>query len=229
MKGGSPIGFNSGEISVTKRKNFPPRECAYCGKPATSKDHVPPKNLFSKGTDRLITVPACDQHNNAFSGLDERFREAVSFIVGVNTEHTKEIWQRVRGSFRRNPRRLLEIISTSIDISEINRKAILIDAQLMQDMGERIVKAFYWIQYKSRIDPNLSMQVSWIPIDEAISLLEGMHRRSIGNGQFFYAYGRLDSDPTVSMWLLIFHQSLAILVITDSDLVDRVSENFESS
>src|SRR5438552_1273715 len=49
--------------------------CYWCGEEATSRDHVPPRNLFPKHMRQdLETVPACDRHNIAFTKLEERMR-----------------------------------------------------------------------------------------------------------------------------------------------------------
>lgn len=49
--------------------------CYWCGNPATSREHIPPSNLFPKGhNSQLITVPSCKQHNEDLHKLDERFR-----------------------------------------------------------------------------------------------------------------------------------------------------------
>ena len=48
--------------------------CVYCGEPATTEDHVPPKNLFPSNTTGLIKVPACLSCNNDSSKDDEFFR-----------------------------------------------------------------------------------------------------------------------------------------------------------
>lgn len=46
--------------------------CYYCGKKATTKEHIPPVCFFPKGSKfGLFTVPACDEHNNAKSKDDE--------------------------------------------------------------------------------------------------------------------------------------------------------------
>lgn len=60
--------------------------CYWCGEEATTKEHVPPDNLFPIGyrTD-LITVGSCDKHNKEFSMLDERMR------VHMQTMGDKEI------------------------------------------------------------------------------------------------------------------------------------------
>lgn len=51
--------------------------CVYCGDPATTEDHVPPKSLFPPDTEGLITVPACLNCNNTSSQDDEFFRNVL--------------------------------------------------------------------------------------------------------------------------------------------------------
>lgn len=49
--------------------------CYWCGAPATSREHVPPRNLFPKGKNKnLLTVPSCYTHNEALTKFDEKFR-----------------------------------------------------------------------------------------------------------------------------------------------------------
>ena len=49
--------------------------CYWCGSSAVSRDHVPPRNLFPKRLrNNLVTVPACFEHNNKFTKLEERMR-----------------------------------------------------------------------------------------------------------------------------------------------------------
>jgi hypothetical protein len=47
-----------------------PKLCYYCGTPATSKEHVPPRQMFKGFACDSITVYACDQHNSEKSGYD---------------------------------------------------------------------------------------------------------------------------------------------------------------
>ena len=52
--------------------------CVYCGSaPATTHDHVPPKNLFPRPRPQLITVPSCAEHNKGAAKDDEYFRLSV--------------------------------------------------------------------------------------------------------------------------------------------------------
>lgn len=69
--------------------------CYWCGKKATSKEHVPPKCLFPEHKDikeiydknyreNLITVPSCDEHNMMKSNDDEYLLVCLSGRVGNN-------------------------------------------------------------------------------------------------------------------------------------------------
>ncbi|HHF2887873.1 hypothetical protein ND926_20880 [Vibrio diabolicus] len=46
--------------------------CYYCGGPATSKEHIPPRAFFPTDfREQLFTVPSCDEHNGDKSKDDE--------------------------------------------------------------------------------------------------------------------------------------------------------------
>src|SRR5438309_918942 len=50
--------------------------CVYCRRPATTKDHVPPRSLFPAGV-QLITVPCCEECRKIQSKDDEYIRLAL--------------------------------------------------------------------------------------------------------------------------------------------------------
>ncbi|HEY3289211.1 MAG TPA: hypothetical protein VGK87_03695, partial [Anaerolineae bacterium] len=47
------------------------KTCYYCGKPATSLEHVPPRMMFSGFDCGSITVPSCATHNTHKRGHDQ--------------------------------------------------------------------------------------------------------------------------------------------------------------
>jgi len=52
-----------------------PKICYWCGASATSREHVPSRNLFPSGKNKnLITVPSCAKHNEEMTKFDEKFR-----------------------------------------------------------------------------------------------------------------------------------------------------------
>jgi len=67
------------------------KECYYCGCPAVTKEHVPPKCLFPERKDvgegfryNLITVPSCQKHNAGKSHDDEFLMACLAPVVGNN-------------------------------------------------------------------------------------------------------------------------------------------------
>jgi len=71
----------AGIFHVQKERGW----CYFCGEPATSKEHVPPKCLFPESERiNLITVRSCDKHNSKKSGEDEFLRNYLMCKVGNN-------------------------------------------------------------------------------------------------------------------------------------------------
>jgi hypothetical protein len=58
-------------------ENKSKERCYFCTKPATSREHIPPKQMF-KGFDcDSITVPSCDNHNSKKCGHDQAIVSAL--------------------------------------------------------------------------------------------------------------------------------------------------------
>lgn len=88
--------------------------CYWCGKLATSKEHVPPKCLFPEDKDikniydhsfrnNLITVPSCDEHNLEKSHEDEYLMTCLSGRVSNNGVAYVHNGTKVRRTRERNP------------------------------------------------------------------------------------------------------------------------------
>lgn len=102
--------------------------CYWCGKKATTREHVPPKSLFPSKTfdnkrwDKLITVPSCEEHNSAKGQFDEYLRNHV--VIASNTRRAYENTRAVVKSFFRNDayRRTVQIKDGGLhfDISDEN-------------------------------------------------------------------------------------------------------------
>ncbi len=92
--------------------------CYFCGEPATSFEHVPPKCIFPEQKDlpgedyrrNLITVPSCEKHNTAKSRDDEFLMACLAPVVGNNgigLLHTKT---KLARSHARNPHLIADVI-----------------------------------------------------------------------------------------------------------------------
>jgi hypothetical protein len=91
------------------------RECYYCGRDATSIEHVPPKCLFPESKDasgedlrlNLITVPSCDEHNLGKSKDDEFLMACLTPVVGNNRLGFLQTHTKLARAIERSSGRLL--------------------------------------------------------------------------------------------------------------------------
>jgi len=70
-----------GNAMVWKKNHF--GECAYCPKPATTKDHVPPRGIFAKNMPNKPWVPACESCNGDAS-KDDEYMQRLSMLWGAD-------------------------------------------------------------------------------------------------------------------------------------------------
>lgn len=100
-------------------------KCYFCGKPATSAEHVPPKCLFPEQKDmdgenyrkNLFTVPSCDKHNMQKSKDDEFLMACLAPVVGNNATAFIHTNTKLARTYLRNPR-LIE--KTILDSCKVN-------------------------------------------------------------------------------------------------------------
>jgi hypothetical protein len=78
--------------------------CYYCGKPATGREHVPPKQMFREFDCDSITVPSCEDHNTSKSFDDQTIIDHL--IHGVD-------WQRKRASISKGAAKALPLRPSS--------------------------------------------------------------------------------------------------------------------
>jgi hypothetical protein len=123
--------------------------CYFCGKPATSSEHVPPRCLFPEQKDisdedfrrNLITVPSCDVHNMQKSREDEFLMACLAPIVGNNEIgyfHTQTKLARARS---RNPHLIAETIRDPINLNLKSREGKTFPVLLGQPDMPRLCKA----------------------------------------------------------------------------------------
>ena len=90
-------------------------KCYWCGRDATSREHVPPRCIFPEGKDikliyeetfrrSLITVPSCDEHNLAKSHHDEYLMVCLGGRVGNNGIAYIHTNTKIKRAIERNPK-----------------------------------------------------------------------------------------------------------------------------
>jgi hypothetical protein len=210
------------------RRKFPPgTQCVHCRQAeATTDDHVPPKNLFPKGTTGLIEVPACRECNGGDSSDDDYFRKSLVLRKGVaDKPETKEVLEAtLRGLNRKDyPGMLIETIKGSGLAARRYGQLYLgsvrtydVDPARMNRVATRVVQGLYWKETGAALPQGyVALAYGLDGFDEFnITAMAALQRlaegaqesglRVVGDGVFEYTFGMLPREPAVSVWILRF-------------------------
>lgn len=139
--------------------------CYWCGNPATSREHVPPKCLFPEGKDlkgidrkdyrkNLITVPSCDAHNLRKSNDDEYLLVCLASRVGNNVVAYLHTCTKVRRARERNPsliniegEDIVEVQDMQFPVEWANVNMLRLSRSF-----EAIARALYYYDFGVRFD-----------------------------------------------------------------------------
>ena len=109
------------------------KTCYMCDNIGTTREHIPPKCLFPEYSDNiiqgnnhrknLITVPSCEEHNNAKSNNDEYLRDILSMTLSANSTGLAILESKTSRSFNRNPKRIEELKKSAIPALLTNFKS----------------------------------------------------------------------------------------------------------
>ncbi len=144
--------------------------CVYCGKKPTTKDHIPPKRIFSKPRpDSLITVPSCEDCNASFQLDDEYFDLMLSMTE--NVENNEDVLKRrksiIRNLSRPESKGLLKMVQDSVrhvvdeypNGEERTRVAISINYDRINSLIARVIKGLFYVEKGVRLPDNLNVLV----------------------------------------------------------------------
>lgn len=124
------------------------KTCYWCGGKASSVDHVPPKSIFPKTKrNNLITVPACDAHNQHLGKFDEKFRFYLQ-ARGTNPDALQELRTTTYRGLT-NPKapglaKGLARGSVRINLGSAFTYALRIDPQEQNLYFEKIIRGLYF-------------------------------------------------------------------------------------
>jgi hypothetical protein len=215
--------------ATRRREQFrkTPPTCVFCGGIATTRDHVPPKNLFIPPRPRLITVPACETCNASTSALEDEFRVFVSAKIGPNTPEWIEFWEKgARRAVHSNARLRREFRSgmglwarspygygqTYKWPRETHDKVI-----------EKITRGLYYHHFHEILEPTTSLEIIFLTElnAELKQTILSMRCCDVGGaGRFAYAFGRLAEERQVSLWIYQFYMRHWAGVITRPEFLD---------
>jgi hypothetical protein len=190
----------------------PPRPCAYCANPADSKDHVPPKAMLRKPFPTLVTIPACTLCNARWGdGLDERFRNLLSFRIGTKFPNAKQFRDtRVTSGLKyRGPATRLVVARSEGWVEETpsgpikhSDELLELDVRTYPVMLERLVRGLYYHLYREPLEPTTRIH-SGVLADVGIARISPFFRVEEGHfigPDFEFWATREDEDKAASLW-----------------------------
>ena len=215
--------------------------CAYCGAPATTRDHVPPKGLFPRPLPSdLITVPSCARCNLSASTDDELFRVAIALRKELDdhpiaTQVTESV---LRGLRRAESQGFRSALVRTLHSSEVVTPAGLIlgsEARYSVPLdriiavAERITLGLHYHHHKERLPSGYSVtsrptnalsEAQVVSIVELAGSLSSNPKFESGAGAFKYRFGYAQEDPNAGLWVFGFYDTISFISMTGPDGVD---------
>ena len=130
--------------------------CYWCGAPASSDEHVPPKNLFPKAKRKnLITVRSCSEHNEKLTKEDELFRFYIQ-ACSDSPESLKLFSDKTMRSFERHEAaKLLDAIfkdSHPVWMTGGETRALKVSPERQQLYFEKIIRGLFFHIFGRRMN-----------------------------------------------------------------------------
>ena len=207
--------------------------CVLCGdRPATSKEHIPPKSIFLERPRDYLSVPACDECNQSTKKDDEYLRHV---MAGAGwTDEALKVWrQKVKTKFLERPGTRIglrnSLVRGSISIPNVGRVNVDIlkaDAARIQTSTRKMVWGLYWF-HTGRIRPpgeifdvymlNVAQVTPYLKDPEnarAVAMTGvGIYRDPVVVRSFFYRAG---ITPENSLWYFVFYRQNVLIAYTGS-------------
>jgi hypothetical protein len=131
-----------------------PTRCYACTKPATTKEHAPPFSFFPEGQRKnLITVPSCEDHNNANSKDVEYVRNILTTMFGVNALGQQLFTDKSLRSFDRSPALLNKTFSDirPVNVQGVTVGAFTVDRERVIAVMKACICALHFRETKERV------------------------------------------------------------------------------
>jgi hypothetical protein len=196
-------------------------ECAYCGDcRELTKDHVPPRSLFSKPRPALMTVPCCNPCNKGFQQDDEYFQLMVK--AGIDTQKfPNEVADSIKAIKNLARPESLGFAISFLEKYEPNPGRHYVDPKRIERVLHRIVRGLFYHDVGVRLLESLPFR--FVSINDSpkkaaafrsvIASLEESPT-TVGDGIFRYAFEQ-EVPFTLSMaWLFTFYDHRKFLCLT---------------
>lgn len=222
--------------------------CYMCEAIATSQEHAPPKVLFPELKDlgedyriNLITVPSCDQHNNAKSSDDEFLHFVLLLHINSNEVAKRQFDTKLLRAFQRTPTSYQRFMKEHGPVSngkEIIAAGIRIDRLRFNEAIKRIARALYFKNFNSKwslrdimvISPNfvkaqnseLSLDLEQVNMADNVRAFVSTENLQGSNPEVFQCRLKYDVSGNAYATEMIFYQTVSVYTYSATGIEGRL-------
>jgi len=193
------------QVSSGPRK---PELCYLCGAEATTRDHIPPKQLFEVLPGNIITVPACLNCNKSLGKDEEYFRALLTMECYERSAIAKRIWDSTvvrslwKAGFPGLRRRLLEQTSLINLPPGVLRTIVVGEGKRVARVIRKMVRGIYFELHGKRISDDEVL--IFRDVDARIDLEKSTRRwAEIDMGEVFRCRYQFD-NPDGEIWIQFY-------------------------
>jgi hypothetical protein len=210
-------------------KNKLPEICYWCGISvggAKEREHVPPVGFFPKGhREKMMTVPACKDHNSALSSLDEEFQLYIKSVAQSDISVSDFKDRTVRALKRKEAKGFVEHLRNNTFYTNIDGERtpiIRVNGPALAKFFEKVIRGLYFyhnerpavgvVQGVSPLFPTADYDIADFCNNISVELRAvGMTRGEYFNPQIFqYEYINI---PEHGSFLVVMHFYETVQVI----------------
>lgn len=207
-------------------------KCYMCANESSSVDHTPPKCFFPLGMrDNLITVPACQLHNEDMSKDDEYARNIITMQIENNQTGIDHFFDKSFRSFLKHPGLVGPIKESLKDASSIkpNAKAFVIDRIRLDRVVRKISYALFYHEFQYTWERQLAVMTNLIKMPDLSNdhlgvlfeeLIGDLGRLSL-NGRnplvFQYSFVDFAAGPFEKALFMIFYEGFPFWIMPAAD------------
>lgn len=128
--------------------------CYVCGKPAESKEHIPPRSFFPRGASlQLKTVSSCPEHNNAKSNDDQYVLAHICMSAAAGDTLPRQIFLRsIAPHLTRSPAFHSILATGAVTLPDGSRK-YNVDTARFDNFFDHLCAGFFFDRYGTSLDP----------------------------------------------------------------------------
>jgi len=200
-------------------KKYIGKECAYCGKPSVTGDHVVAREFFPEDArDGLPQVPACAACNGAKSSLEHHLATVLP-IAGLDDAAAHGRAQKLVRRLDKNralERTLQDSFNRLDDVAGDGRRAVEFDQVPLLQYMAWVARGLSWYHFEVRIDEDTKVSVRFEKQDRLIGAANFIQaldtgRRAEGhfaNGALCYQGVLINASEKITFWYIRIYSGL---------------------